>query len=184
MVEGMPQVMLTTATVTPAVRQLLDKPDQLSAPKKVYGTQSSEDYEDDEDSDPNAVKIALPRDIRIITAPGLHHVVPCLKRVFVNVGSADKLSLLVDVVAGGERRKRDERRENNEDEAGNPLPLTLAATRAQADARLSTGWPSRACRACATTTTSARRIVSRTSGGTAWWGRAGARWTRRQVQGA
>ena len=79
MVEGAPQVILTTATVTPAVCQLLDKPDQHFAPKKVYGKQSSEDDEDDGGSDPNAVKIALPRDIRIITAPGLHGVMPRLK---------------------------------------------------------------------------------------------------------
>ena len=35
LVEGAPQVILMTATVTPAVRQLLDKPDQHFAPKKV-----------------------------------------------------------------------------------------------------------------------------------------------------
>ena len=51
MVEGAPQVILTTATVTLAVRQLLDKPNQLFAPKKVYSTQSLEDYEDDKDSE-------------------------------------------------------------------------------------------------------------------------------------
>ena len=50
------------------MRQLLDKSDQHFAPKKVYGKQSLEDDEDDEDYDPNAIKIALPRDIRIITA--------------------------------------------------------------------------------------------------------------------
>ena len=125
MVEGAPQVILTTATVTPDLCLLLDKPDQPFDPKKVYGKQISEDDEDDGGSDPNAIKIALPRDIRIIIALGLHRVVPRLKHVFVNVGSADKLSLLVDVVAGGERRKRDEHRENNKDGAGNPLPLTL-----------------------------------------------------------
>ena len=62
-----------------------------------YGKQNEED-----DSNPNSVKIALLRDIRILTAPGLHRVVPRSKQVLVNVGSADKLSLLVDVVAGGE----------------------------------------------------------------------------------
>jgi superfamily II DNA/RNA helicase len=65
------------------------------------------------------VNIALPRDIRILTAPGLHRVVPRLKQVFVNVGSVDKLSLLVDVVAGGERQKRERQR------GSGPLPLTL-----------------------------------------------------------
>eukprot|EP00985_Skeletonema_marinoi_P012896 scaffold6308_cov80-Skeletonema_marinoi.AAC.1 len=46
-------------------------------------------------------------------------VVPRLKQVFVNVGSADKLSLLVDIVAGGERQKREQLYR------GDQLPLTL-----------------------------------------------------------
>jgi len=114
LVEGAPQVILTTATMTPAVRRLLDKPNLPFTPKKVYGKQA-----DEEDSSPNSIKIALPRDIRVLTAPGLHRVVPRLKQVFVNVGSADKLSLLVDVVAGGERQKREQH------QRGDHLPLTL-----------------------------------------------------------
>jgi superfamily II DNA/RNA helicase len=113
LVEGAPQVILTTATMTPAVRRLLDKPDLPFTPKKVYGKQA------DDDDSPNSIKIALPRDIRVLTAPGLHRVVPRLKQVFVNVGSADKLSLLVDIVAGGERQKRERR------QRGDQLPLTL-----------------------------------------------------------
>ena len=115
LVEGAPQIILTTATMTPAVRRLLDKPELPFQPKKVYGKQNEED-----DSNPNSVKIALPRDIRILTAPGLHRVVPRLKQVFVNVGSADKLSLLVDVVAGGERQKKERQLSS-----GQPQPLTL-----------------------------------------------------------
>lgn len=114
LVEGAPQVILTTATMTPAVRRLLDKPDLPFTPKKMYGKQAAE-----EDGSPNSIKIALPRDIRVLTAPGLHRVVPRLKQVFVNVGSADKLSLLVDIVAGGERQKREQR------QRGDHLPLTL-----------------------------------------------------------
>lgn len=114
LVEGAPQVILTTATMTPAVRRLLDKPDLPFTPKKMYGKQAEE-----EDGSPNSIKIALPRDIRVLTAPGLHRVVPRLKQVFVNVGSADKLSLLVDIVAGGERQKREQR------QSGDHLPLTL-----------------------------------------------------------
>lgn len=116
LVEGAPQVILTTATMTPAVRQLLDNPDIPFEPKKVYGKQNAEE---EDDSSPNSIKIALPRDIRVLTAPGLHRVVPRLKQVFVNVGSADKLSLLVDVVAGGERQKREKQKD------GEPLPLTI-----------------------------------------------------------
>lgn len=115
LVEGAPQIILTTATMTQAVRRLLDKPELPFQPKKVYGKQNEED-----DSNPNSIKIALPRDIRILTAPGLHRVVPRLKQVFVNVGSADKLSLLVDVVAGGERQKKERQLSS-----GQPQPLTL-----------------------------------------------------------
>ncbi|KAL3821801.1 hypothetical protein ACHAXA_008794 [Cyclostephanos tholiformis] len=141
--EGAPQVILTTATLTPAVRRALDRPELPFEPKRVYGKQNSnnsekkngggggvDDDDDEEDANPNAVKIALPRDIRVLTAPGLHRVVPRLKQVFVNVGGADKLSLLVDIVAGGERRKRDGRNGCDDDDddgggGGGPLPLTL-----------------------------------------------------------
>ncbi|KAL7521793.1 hypothetical protein ACHAWX_006472 [Stephanocyclus meneghinianus] len=118
LVEGAPQIILTTATMTPAVRRLLDRPDLPFAPKRVYGKQAVKQ----EDGASNNVKIALPRDIRVLTAPGLHRVVPRLKQVFVNVGGVDKLSLLVDLVAGGERQKR-ERQERGD--GGKSLPLTL-----------------------------------------------------------
>ncbi|KAL9183641.1 hypothetical protein ACHAXT_004497 [Thalassiosira profunda] len=117
LVEGAPQVLLTTATMTPAVRRLLDKPELPFAPKKTYSKQNAD--EEEEEGPPDAVKIALPRDIRVLTAPGLHRVVPRLKQVFVNVGGTDKLSLMVDVVSGGERQKRQQPR------GGAPLPLTL-----------------------------------------------------------
>ncbi|KAL7547338.1 hypothetical protein ACHAWF_010658, partial [Thalassiosira exigua] len=127
--EGAPQVILTTATMTPAVRRFLDKPELPFEPKRIYGKQRGalEGEEDEETSDPDAVKIALPRDIRVLTAPGLHRVVPRLKQVFVNVGGSDKLSLLVDVVSGGERRKR-ERRENKGEGVGLPLTLVFCNT--------------------------------------------------------
>lgn len=127
LVDGAPQVILTTATLTPAVRRSLDKPELPFEPKKMYGKQNDAEKKDNNDDDnddeltSNAMKIALPRDIRILTAPGLHRVVPRLKQVFVNVGGADKLSLLVDVVAGGERQKRDMRDDGDD----GPLPLTL-----------------------------------------------------------
>lgn len=119
LVEGAPQVILTTATMTPAVRRLLDKPGQAFEPMRMYGRQNDKNSENEHANNPNVINIALPKDIRIVTAPGLHRVVPRLKQVFVNVGGVDKLSLLVDVVASGERRKREER------EWTGPLPLAL-----------------------------------------------------------
>lgn len=129
LVEGAPQVVLTTATMTPAIRRLLDNPELPFSPKKVYRKQKVDGDVEGERSNSNAVMIALPWDMRVLTAPGLHRVVPRLKQVFVNVGSADKLSLLVDVVAGGERQKRDRRGE------GGPLPLTLVFCNTVASSR-------------------------------------------------
>ena len=117
LVDGAPQIILTTATMTPAVRRALDSPDLPFEPKRTFGKKQN-----DPNSNDGAAKIALPGDIRVLTAPGLHRVVPRLKQVFVNVGSADKLSLLVDVVSGGERQKREGRRRGD---GGGPLPLTL-----------------------------------------------------------
>jgi len=137
LVHGAPQVILTTATLTPAVRRSLDKPELPFEPKKMYGKQNDAEKKDNNDGDDddeltsNAMKIALPRDIRILTAPGLHRVVPRLKQVFVNVGGADKLSLLVDVVAGGERQNRDMRDDGDD----GPLPLTLVFCNTAASCR-------------------------------------------------
>ena len=104
--------------MTPAVRRALDSPDLPFEPKRTFGKKGGEDPS----GGGGAAKIALPGDIRVLTAPGLHRVVPRLKQVFVNVGSADKLSLLVDVVSGGERQKREGRTRGD---GGGPLPLTL-----------------------------------------------------------
>ena len=75
LVDGAPQVILTTATLTPAVRRSLDKPESPFEPKKMYGKQNDaekKDNNDDDDNDDeltsNAMKIALPRDIRMLTS--------------------------------------------------------------------------------------------------------------------
>jgi len=89
LVEGAPQIVLTTATMTNAVRRLLADP--TVEPKKQYRAEP----------DPNKeVNIVLPKDIRVLAAPGLHKAVPRLRQTFVDVGNADKLSLLNDIVAG------------------------------------------------------------------------------------
>ena len=89
LVEGAPQIVLTTATMTNAVRRLLADP--TVEPKKQYRA----------DPDPNKeVNIVLPKDVRVLTAPGLHKAVPRLRQTFVDVGNADKLSLLNDIVSG------------------------------------------------------------------------------------
>jgi len=92
LVEDAPQVILTSATMTNAVRRLLHDPSLTQHPtiKKQYPTSSDPD-----------TKILLPKNMRLLTAPGLHRVVPRLRQVFVDVGNADKLSLLVDAVSSG-----------------------------------------------------------------------------------
>ena len=74
LVDGAPQVILTTATLTPAVRRSLDKPELPFEPKKMYGKQNDAEKKDNNDDDnddeltSNAMKIALPRDIRMLTS--------------------------------------------------------------------------------------------------------------------
>ena len=80
------QVIVTTATMTKAVRRILDlegSGNTSSLNKKKSGTGST---------------LQLPQSLRFIEAPGLHRAVPRLNQVFIDVGSTDKLSLLLDVV--------------------------------------------------------------------------------------
>mmetsp|Transcript_1332 Transcript_1332/g.1797 ORF Transcript_1332/g.1797 Transcript_1332/m.1797 type:complete len:750 (+) Transcript_1332:250-2499(+) len=90
LVEGAPQVILTSATMTNAVKRLLR---DESLPPTKRGSK------DQIPTKQNDVKILLPKNMRVLTAPGLHRAVPRLKQVFIDVGNADKLSLLVDLVA-------------------------------------------------------------------------------------
>mmetsp|Transcript_8362 Transcript_8362/g.12387 ORF Transcript_8362/g.12387 Transcript_8362/m.12387 type:complete len:604 (+) Transcript_8362:55-1866(+) len=88
LVEAAPQIVLTSATITPSVRRLLE-----GKGKKVRN-KNAPDGE-------NEVAIRLPPGMRMLEAPGLHRAVPRLRQVFVDVGATDKLTLLIDVVVGG-----------------------------------------------------------------------------------
>ncbi len=101
-VDGAPQVILTSATVTNAVRTLLrdagahglddnNNENKMKQKRKQVPTKNDD------------VKILLPGNMRLLTAPGLHRAVPRLKQVFIDVGNTDKLSLLVDLVANSGR---------------------------------------------------------------------------------
>lgn len=110
-VEGAPQVVLTSATMTNAVRRLLR--DEDVPLKKNYKKQ----VPTAKDGNVNEVKIVLPQNIRVLKAPGLHRAVPRLRQVFIDVGNTDKLSLLVDLVsnsgvggAGSALRSQDKRK--------------------------------------------------------------------------
>jgi superfamily II DNA/RNA helicase len=90
-VETAPRIVLTSATMTQAVQTLVSN-------KEQNDSVSAKRHFSKEPSGSNA-KIQLPH-MNVITAPGLHRAVPRLKQVFVDVGNIDKLSLLVDAVAG------------------------------------------------------------------------------------
>lgn len=75
------QVVVTTATMTKAVRRILDLEGGTSSLNKK-----------------NTSTLNLPKTLRFIEAPGLHRAVPRLNQVFIDVGNTDKLSLLLDVV--------------------------------------------------------------------------------------
>ena len=60
-----------------------------------------------------AVSVDLPSPIKLLTAPGLHRAVPRLSQNFVDVGNADKLSLLVSSVMDSLRA--DQRKKINVD---------------------------------------------------------------------
>ncbi len=91
-VEGAPQVVITSATMTNAVRRLFRNDKDNGLLVKSHKKNQVPTKHDD-------IKILLPKNMRVLTAPGLHRAVPRLKQVFIDVGNADKLSLLVDLVA-------------------------------------------------------------------------------------
>lgn len=93
--ENAPRVVLTSATMTQSIQKLLGdnpKTSKLAVnAKKLHGGK-------DPSVSSYANKLLLPP-MRIISAPGLHKAVPRLEQIFVDVGSTDKISLLVDVIS-------------------------------------------------------------------------------------
>jgi superfamily II DNA/RNA helicase len=105
-----PRVILTSATMTQAVQKMIgDSNDSsgLVSAKKHYrkpeetGSSSSGGGSSSKGGGggQKGPSIVLPN-MKVVKASGLHKAVPRLKQVFVDVGGADKISLLVDIVAG------------------------------------------------------------------------------------
>lgn len=90
------QVILTTATLTNAVKRLLG--DNTVKPSFNYKTHSA-----DGDSQLSST-IRLPPNLRLVEAPGLHRAVPTLQQIFIDVGQMDKLSLLTDAIQSHRHR--------------------------------------------------------------------------------
>jgi len=106
---GAPQLILTTATMTAAVRKMMQTGNAAPAPKSTGRVSTKNKNKNrggstppdraSEFSDEDFLKI--PPDMRVLEAPGLHRAVPRLRQVFVDVGATDKLGLLIDVASGG-----------------------------------------------------------------------------------
>ena len=96
-----PQVILTTATMTQAVQRLLKNEKK----KNYYGQKQQVVVSSSSDQD---FSIVLPtKQMRILTAPGLHRAVPRLRQIFVDVGNADKVSLLIDVIVSNNQSSKE-----------------------------------------------------------------------------
>ena len=78
-----PQVVLTTATMTQAVRRLLNNEESNNKMKSRQQTGSGGPSE--------GAAIKLPPTMRVLEAAGLHRAVPRLRQVFVDVGPTDKV---------------------------------------------------------------------------------------------
>lgn len=94
LIDTAPRIILTSATMTQAVQKMIDDSDKTGVVSARKHFRKAEDGA-------GAVKknMILPT-MKVIKAPGLHKAVPRLKQVFVDVGGSDKISLLVDIVAG------------------------------------------------------------------------------------
>lgn len=110
-----PQIIMTSATMTQSVQKLVgDNPKtsklHISAKKLHIGSGGSDNSSGSDKGaadtpSPQNSKLMLPN-MKIISAPGLHKTVPRLEQVFVDVGSTDKMSLLLDVVASQNRNTK------------------------------------------------------------------------------
>lgn len=118
LVLGAPQIILTTATMTNAVRRLLLQEVKNRKSVPIYSKQRQAIEQQDKaeaellNKKKRVIPIYLPPSIRMLEAPGLHRAVPRLRQVFVDVGSTDKLSLLIDVVSSNRRSKENSSNNN------------------------------------------------------------------------
>mmetsp|Transcript_51872 Transcript_51872/g.76873 ORF Transcript_51872/g.76873 Transcript_51872/m.76873 type:complete len:758 (+) Transcript_51872:34-2307(+) len=123
--EDSPRVVLTSATMTNAVKRLLKHPDA----KPPLSSRNGRRGEKQQQQQQQQQRIELPDNIRILTLPGLHRAVPRLRQVFIDVGSTDKLSLLIDSVhASGGRGAALFTRDKEDGDASKPLTLVFCNT--------------------------------------------------------
>jgi superfamily II DNA/RNA helicase len=103
--EASPKLVLTSATLTQAVQKLVgDTSSPLANAKRHYkSTEALQESASASASSAAAARLVLPQ-LRVLQAPGLHKAVPLLKQTFVNVGTDDKLNVLVDQVLSAQNK--------------------------------------------------------------------------------
>jgi superfamily II DNA/RNA helicase len=103
--DASPKLVLTSATLTQAVQKLVgDTSSPLANAKRHYkSTEALQESASASASSAAAARLVLPQ-LRVLQAPGLHKAVPLLKQAFVNVGTDDKLNVLVDQVLSAQNK--------------------------------------------------------------------------------
>jgi len=82
--EKTPRLVLTSATLTQSILKMIGAHDDRVVAKKMHRKE--------------APTLLLPN-MQVLKAPGLHKTIPRLQQMFVDVGGADKMDLIVDLVA-------------------------------------------------------------------------------------
>ena len=95
-----PRLVLTSATMTRAILKMIG---QQSGNDKDDTVQARKHYVKKQDGSPNNTMMILPP-MQLLKAPGLHRVVPRLQQVFVDAGSTDKMSLLIDILSSSSHK--------------------------------------------------------------------------------
>jgi superfamily II DNA/RNA helicase len=105
LVDGAPTVVLTSATMTQAISKLISmtKARDTTLGAKRHYSKIDVPTEDASTNTPSQTRVYLPP-MKVIKIPGLHKTIPHLKQIFIDVGSKDKLTLLVDTVASNQNR--------------------------------------------------------------------------------
>lgn len=124
-----PRIIMTSATMTQAIIQMIadaKESNQIAkdiTAKKLYRNKNV--TTDTGGSSSLVSQLRLPRMI-LLKAEGLHKAIPRLKQIFVDVGNADKMDLLVDLLVSstsswrkGLTSKRTRKRQTNEDDWDN-----------------------------------------------------------------
>ncbi|GKY99113.1 hypothetical protein MPSEU_000866800 [Mayamaea pseudoterrestris] len=127
---GSPRIVLTSATMTRAIQKLIGDTDALVDAKKHYRNNNSTSISRNGRDEPTVILPTIPT----LKAPGLHKSVPRLQHNFVDVGSTDKLSLLIDVCSRGGSGAAIGSRGSKQQQRENALTLVFCNTAASCQA--------------------------------------------------